>query len=397
MVRQLKNLYHFGVALLAVLFYRFPARQLMVIGVTGTDGKTTTVNLIHHLLSQAGLKVGMISTTGAKMGEKEFEIGLHVTTPSSWKIQRLLRKMVNQGMKFVILEATSLGLDQHRLFGVNFQIGVMTNVSHEHLDYHRTFKNYLKAKAKLFRGVSSAVLNQEDQSYQFFKSKIKKATIITYGLKKGDLTPQTFSFKTKLLGGFNQLNCLAAMAVARILKIPDEKIRRALLSFPPVKGRMEEIKEGQPFRVFIDFAHTPAAFGKVIPAVRELTQGEIIHIFGCTGERDKSKRPIMGATAAKLSDKIILTHEDTYGEKPEEILAEIEPGVKREGKVLGKTYWKVEKRGEAIRKAMEMAKAGDTILITGVGHQVSLNVGGQEVPWSDQEEARKAIKEKLNA
>lgn len=394
MVQKIKNWYHFLVALLAVLFYRYPANKLTVVGVTGTDGKTTTVNLIHHLLSSADLKVGMISTVGAKINKKEVNVGLHVTTPNPWRIQKLLRKMVSQGIKFVVLEATSHGLDQHRLFGVNFQVGVMTNISHEHLDYHKTFKNYLKTKAKLFKRAKKAVLNKDDQSYQLLKSKIKRAEIITYGLEEADLTPKAFPFKTKLLGEFNQANCLAVIAVARILKISDEKIKKALLSFQPVKGRLEEIKEGQEFKVFVDFAHTPAAFEKMIPVVRKLTKGEIIHVFGCTGERDKSKRPIMGLTAAKLSDKIILTHEDTYGEKPEKILGEIEPGVEKGGKVLGKTYWKVIKRDEAIKKAVRMAKEGDTVLITGVGHQTSLNINGKEVAWSDQKEAKEAIKEK---
>lgn len=392
-VNQTKHLF---LASLAALYYCYPARNLVVIGVTGTDGKTTTVNLIYHLLTSVGLKTGMISTVGAKIGEKKIKTGFHVTSPRPWKIQALLRLMLDQGINYVVLEATSLALVQHRLLGCNFKVGVMTNISHEHLDYHRTFKNYLKAKAKLFRGVKHAVLNCEDQSYSFLKKRIK-GKVITYGLKEGDLNLKSFPFKTKLLGEFNQLNCLAAVGVGRALKIADGKIKKALLFFPPVKGRMEEINEGQNFRVLIDFAHTPAAFEKVIPVVRGLTKGEIIHVFGCTGERDRSKRPIMGATAAKLSDKIILTHEDTYNEKPEKILGEIEPGVKKGGKVLGKTYWKVEKRGEAIRKAIKMAKAGDTVLITGVGHQMSLNLGGQEVSWSDQEEARKAIKEKLNA
>lgn len=397
MIQKIKNLKHFLVALLAVLYYRYPGRHLTVIGVTGTDGKTTTVNLIYHLLNNAGLKTGMISTVGAKIGKKKIKTGFHVTTPSSIKIQRLLRQMVNRGIEYLVLETTSHGLDQHRLWGCNFRIGVITNVSHhEHLDYHRTFKNYLKAKAKLFRGVAEAVLNRDDESYQFLKKRTK-ARIITYGLKKGaDLTPKTFPFKTELPGEYNQANCLAAMAVAKILKLPDEKIRQGLLSFSPVKGRLEAIKAGQNFKVLVDFAHTPRAFEKVIPVVRQMTPGQIIHVFGCTGDRDRSKRPIMGETAAKLSDKIILTHEDTYSEDPAKIINEIEPGVKKGGKIFGKTYWKVSDRKQAIRMAVNMAQKGDTVLLTGVGHQTTLNLGGKEVPWSDQKEAMKAIRERKN-
>jgi UDP-N-acetylmuramoyl-L-alanyl-D-glutamate--2,6-diaminopimelate ligase len=397
-VRKLKNWYHFLVALLAVVYYYYPARKLTVIGVTGTDGKTTTVNLIYHLLTSAGLKAGMISTIRAKIGEKKVETDFHVTTPNSIKVQRLIHSMANQGIQYLVLEATSHGLDQHRLLGCNFKIGVITNVTHEHLDYHKTYKNYLKAKAKLFHGVEHAVLNADDYSYGFLKQNARKAEIISYKLKgKADLTLKTFPFKTKLPGEYNQTNCLAAIAVGRIIGLSDQVIKKAMASFPPIKGRLEEVKVGQSFKVLVDFAHTPGAFEKVIPTVRQMTSGKIIHVFGCTGDRDKSKRPVMGETAARLSDKIILTHEDTYSEDPEKIISEIEPGVKKGGKVLGKSYWKVSDRKQAIRKAVNMAKKGDAVLLTGVGHQTTLNIGGQEVPWSDQEEARKAIKEKLSA
>jgi len=391
---------HLPLAFLAVLYYRYPARQLTVIGVTGTDGKTTTVNLINHLLTTAGFKTGMISTVGAKIGRRKIKTGFHVTTPNPWKIQALMRSMVDQGVKFLVLEATSMGLVQHRLLGCRFQIGVITNVTHEHLDYHRTYQNYLKAKAKLFARVKYAVLNRDDRSYSYLAARLKKkrrVKIVTYGLiKPADLTPKTFPFQTKLLGKFNQSNCLAAIAVAQILQIPDRVIRKALLSFKPVKGRLEEIKTGQNFRVLVDFAHTPHAFEVVIPAVRRITPGRIIHVFGCTGSRDPSKRPLMGEIAARLSDKIILTHEDTYFENPDQIIAAIERGVKKEGKVLNRDYWLVPDRKKAIRKAVGMARSGDTVLITGVGHQTTLNLGGREVPWSDQKEVRAALKE-LNA
>lgn len=391
-------------ALLAVLFYRYPARNLTVIGVTGTDGKTTTVNLIYHLLSSAGLKTAMISTVGAKIGKKQVRTGFHVTTPDSRRVQRLLRTIVNRGIKYLVLEATSHGLDQHRLLGCNFKIGVITNITSEHLDYHKTYANYLKAKAKLFQGTQYAVLNRDDKSYKYLYQRVTRPRpdevgnqstsqrVTTYGLSNADLTPKTFPFQTRLLGEHNQYNCLAAIAVARILKISDKTIKKALVSFQPVKGRLEEIKEGQKFKVFVDFAHTTGAFEKVIPTVRKLTKGEVIHVFGCTGDRDRTKRPIMGETAAKLSDKIILTHEDTYTEEPQKIIAEIEPGVKKGGKILGKTYWKALQRRDAIRQAIKMAKKDDTVLLTGVGHQTSLNLGGREVSWSDQEEARKAIR-----
>jgi UDP-N-acetylmuramoyl-L-alanyl-D-glutamate--2,6-diaminopimelate ligase len=388
-IRNLKNFYHLLSAVVATLFYRFPAKNLFVIGVTGTDGKTTVVHLIDHILNTAGRKVVKISTVSAP--------GFHVTTPDSWQLQKFLRKAVDSCTKYVVLEATSHGLDQHRLFGCHFQVGVITNITHEHLDYHGTWENYLKAKARLFREVKWAVLNRDDASYKYLRSSVisHQSLVISYGVKKkAGITPRTFPFKTKLLGEFNQYNCLAAISVAKILKIPDGKIKKALASFKPVPGRLEEIDEGQDFKVLIDFAHTPNAFKQILPTVKKLTKNEIIHVFGCTGDRDKSKRPVMGEISAQFSDKIILTHEDTYNEDPKKIIGEIEPGVKKRGRILGESYWKFYERKKAVEKAIEIARKGDAVLITGVGHQKSLNIEGKEIPWSDQEEVRKILKRK---
>lgn len=388
-IRNLKNFYHLLRAVLATIFFRFPARQLFVIGVTGTDGKTTVVHLIDHILKNAGKKSAKISTVSAP--------GFHVTTPDSWQLQKFLRKAVDDNKKYVILEATSHGLDQHRLFGCHFKVGVVTNVTHEHLDYHGTWENYLQAKAKLLQGVKWVVLNRDDDSFSSLEAIAKKAgaKIVNYGIRnRADLTPKTFSFKTSLLGEFNLYNCLAAIAVAKILKIADEKIRKALVSFPSVSGRLEEIDEGQNFKVFVDFAHTPNAFKQILPTVKKITKRRMIHVFGCTGDRDKSKRPVMGEISARFSDKIILTHEDTYSEDPQQIIAEIEPGVKKEGKVLNNSYWKIDQRRKGIKKAIGLAKKGDLVLITGVGHQKSLNINGKEVLWLDQEEVRKILRKK---
>lgn len=371
---------------MAVVWWRWPGQQVFVIGVTGTDGKTTTVHLIDHILRTAGKKTAMISTVSAP--------GFHVTTPNSWQLQRFLRQAVTEAKEYVVLEATSHGLDQFRLWGCHFQMGVLTNVTHEHLDYHRTGKKYLQAKERLFRRVKYAVLNQDDDSCQLIVQMLKCSNVemITYGIKKkADITVNNFPFQTKLWGEHNQYNCLAAIAAGKMLGISDQKIRQAVASFPGVKGRLEEVKVGQPFRVVVDFAHTPNAFQQVLATLRGMTQGKLIHVFGCTGDRDKTKRPLMGAISAKWADKIILTHEDTYHEPMEQIIDQIEIGVKKGGKQLGKNYWRIENRREAIKKALRMAKFNDTILITGVGHQTSLNLGGQEVPWSDQ----KVVKEFL--
>jgi len=231
---------HLPLAVFAVIFFRYPARKLKVIGVTGTDGKTTTVTLIHEILVNWGKKAALISTVTAKIGQKEIDTGFHVTSPDSWKLQRLLREIINQGFEYVVLEATSHGLVQNRFFGCHFKIGVVTNITHEHIDYHKTYLNYLKAKAKLFDRVKVGVLNRDDESFDYLNQKLKKKKIkvISYALKnKADFTPQNFPFKTPLLGDYNQYNCLAATAATSSLKIPALQIKKTLASFKGVEGR----------------------------------------------------------------------------------------------------------------------------------------------------------------
>lgn len=396
MIRRLKNFKHFLLAAAALIYYRFPARRLRVVGVTGTDGKTTTVSLLYHLLTEAGFKTGMISTTGAKILDRKVEIGDHVTTPGSWRLQKLLREMVEAGVEVAVIEVTSIGLDQHRLLGCRFEVGVMTNLSREHLDYHQTLKKYLETKSKLFRSVKFAVLNRDDVSYKFLAGRLSgrpAVRLATYGIKnRADLTPKTFSLKTFFPQEFNQLNCLAAAGAARFIGVSDEAISRALASFELPSGRMEEVPTGRGFRVFVDFAHTPRAFEMVIPVLKKMTKGRVIHVFGCTGDRDKAKRPVMGEVAGRLADLVILTHEDTYREDPRAIIEMIEPGVAKSGKREGREYWKIADRKRAIEKALSLAREKDIVLITGVGHQKTLNLGGREVDWSDQKAVKKALK-----
>jgi UDP-N-acetylmuramoyl-L-alanyl-D-glutamate--2,6-diaminopimelate ligase len=415
MLRRVKNLYHLLSAFFSVLYFRYPTKKLKVIGVTGTDGKTTTVNLIYSILEEAGRPVAMISSVS--------DTGFHVTTPGPWPLQKLLRKMVNQGVEYVVLEATSHGLDQHRLFGCNFQIGVITNVTHEHLDYHLTYENYLAAKAKLFRGVRVAVLNRDDKSYIFLKSKInppaggQKSKIISYGIRsQADFTPESFQFKTKLPGEYNQYNCLAAIGVAKSLGVSDEVIRKAVADFPGVIGRMEEIDEGQDFKVFVDFAHTPNALEQVLKTLRnsQLTtrnsqQRKLVVIFGCAGLRDREKRPLMGEIAAKYADFIVLTADDPRTEDVNQIADEIAQGcfTGRAKEIDHTTYYtphtayhyfvRIPDRQEAINFAIgKLARKGDIVVICGKGHEKSMCFGRTEYPWSDQEAVRKVLKERLN-
>jgi UDP-N-acetylmuramoyl-L-alanyl-D-glutamate--2,6-diaminopimelate ligase len=396
MIRRLKNFYHLLVALLANIVYRFPSKNLVVIGVTGTDGKTTTVHLICHILKEVGLKSDLISSVSAP--------GLHVTTPDPWILQQMLRKMVNKGIKYVILEVTSHGLDQHRLAGIKFWVGVVTNVTHEHLDYHRTYKNYLAVKAKLFRGVKIAVLNRDDKSYEYLsvKCKVQSAKCVTYGIKNGaDFTPKTFKFKTLLPGDYNQYNCLTAIAAASSLGIPEDKIKKAVASFEGVEGRMEEIDEGQDFKVIVDFAHTPNALENVLRTLKSLITNHqsLIAVFGCAGLRDVQKRPIMGEIAAQYTDFIVLTAEDPRTEDVNEIIDQIANGCKKADGMEGKTFFRIPDRAEAIRFAIQkLAKKGDIVIICGKGHEKSMCFGKTEYPCSDQKEAKKALKDlKKNA
>jgi UDP-N-acetylmuramoyl-L-alanyl-D-glutamate--2,6-diaminopimelate ligase len=390
------SLYHFPQAFLASLIYQYPTKKLKVIGVTGTDGKTTTAALIHHLLLKAGKKTALISTVSAKIGSKEIPTGFHVTSPHPGKLQRLLREIADKDYEYVVLEATSHGLDQHRLYGVNFLVGVVTNVTHEHLDYHRTFENYLKAKAKLFQRVKMAVLNQDDDSFAYLKSVVPSgAKVITYGIKsKADFTPKTFRFKTLLVGEYNQHNCLAAVAVVSSLGISDDRIRKAIASFKGLEGRMEEINEGQDFEVFIDFAHTPNALKNVLKTLSGLKPpaSNLIVVFGSAGERDKEKRPKMGEISAQLAEMAVLTAEDPRTEDVNQIINQIAKGCQKAGGVEGKTFFRVPDRAKAIELALKKAKKDDIVIICGKGHEKSMCFGRTEHPWSDQKAVRKVLK-----
>jgi len=400
-IGRLKNLKHFLEAILALIIYRYPGRQLKVIGVTGTDGKTTTVHLIYHLLNTADKKVAFISTVGAKIGKKEIDTGFHVTTPNPWHVQKILRQLVNQKIEYVVLESTSHGLDQHRLLGCNFSIGVLTNITHEHLDYHRTFKRYLKAKAKLFKNVKIAILNRDDKHFNYLKRVAKKAQVISYGIKKkADFTPQNFKFKTSLVGEYNQYNCLAAIATASSLGIEEKVIRKAIQSFKPVKGRMEEIKEGQKFRVIVDFAHTPNSLKQTLKTLRSQipSKSRLITVFGCAGERDREKRPMMGKIATELADLTVLTAEDPRTEDVDEIINQIAKGCQKGGGVEDKTFFRVPDRQEAINFAIQkLAKKNDIVVICGKGHEKSICFGKKELPWRDQKAAKKALGVRLRS
>lgn len=397
MWQQLKNLYHLLIAILFVLFYRFPARKLKTIGITGTDGKTTTVNLIYEILRKSGRKVSMISSVEAIIGGKEYGTRLHVTTPDPKDIQRLLHQAVLAGSEYFVLETSSHGLSQNRLWGCRFYLGVITNISHDHLDYHKTHFNYLRAKAKLFDQVKVGILNRDDQSFDYLNQKLKakKRKIITYGLKnKADFTPHTFPFKTSLLGDYNQYNCLAAAATASFLGIPREVIKESLAHFTGVKGRLEEIKNKFGFKVFIDFASTPNSLKNVLMALRKIlpVKGRLIAVFGSAGLRDIQKRAMMGEVSGKYADLTVLTAEDPRTEDVNKIIEQIAQGALKKGAQEGKTLFRVPNREEAIKFAIQkLAKKDDIVVTCGKGHEQSMCYGKTERPWSEHQAVQKAL------
>lgn len=386
-VQKLINLLkHLPLSLLAMVYYSWPGKDLTLIGVTGTDGKTTTATLIYEILKKAGYKAALISTVAAKIGNKEITTGLHVTSPSPWQLEKLLRMIVDKGFKYVVLECTSHGLDQYRLFGINFKIGVITNVTHEHLDYHKTWEQYLAAKAKLFCRSQYCILNKDDASFDFLKYK-SRDKIISYGIKSGDFTPQNFPFKTKLIGKYNQSNCLAAIAAVKTLGIKDKYIRQAVAQFRGVIGRMQEIKKGQNFRVFIDFAHTPNALEQALKTLRALKPRKLIAVFGCAGLRDSKKRPLMGEISCRLADKVVLTAEDPRTEDANEIIDQIIKGCREKKKI-----YRHPDRQKAIEFALlKLAQRNDLVGIFGKGHEQSMCFGRKERPWSDHQAVGKAL------
>jgi len=395
MWQEIKNIYHLGIAILANLFYGFPSRKLRVVGVTGTDGKTTTTSLIYRILNTAGLNASMVTSVGAVIDGKKYDVGFHVTTPSPFAVQRFIKKAVDSGSKFLVLETTSHALDQYRVFGTRFEIGVLTNVTHEHLDYHKTYENYVKTKAKLLKMSKIAIVNKDDESYALLNSKfrIQNSKLRTYGMREdADINPQAFPFKTNLIGEFNKYNILAAISVCKALGIPEDAIRKGIENFVAPFGR-EEIIYNKDFTVMIDFAHTPNAFDQILKSVRPMVKGKLIHVFGSAGLRDISKRPIMGKISSQYSDVIILTSEDPRSEKISKIMNDIFSGIQN-SKFKIQNLLRIEDRQKAIETAIKMAKKGDFVIMTGKSHEKSMNYGHGEVPWDEFASAKDALKKR---
>lgn len=408
-----------ALAYLSASWHGFPARKLVMIGVTGTDGKTTTANLIHSILTAAGVNAGMVSTVNAFIGGKAFDTGLHTTTPDAPDVQEYLAQMVEAGQTHCVLETTSHGLAQYRVDACEFDVGVVTNITHEHLDIHGSFEVYRAAKARLFemltastrKGVpKTAVLNADDPSFEFLRQ-IKADAELSYGVAtcalvstrdivyKPDatrfvaITPRgRIRLQTSLVGEHNVLNVLAATSVALALKLPVEAIQRGIAAMLPVPGRWERIDEGQDFLAVVDFAHTPNALEKALRAARQMTKGQAIVVFGSAGLRDVEKRGLMGHVAGRLADKIVITAEDPRTESLDDIMAAIAEGVRAEGKREGVDFWRVGDRAEAIYLAARLARRGDLVMSCGKGHEQSMCFGTIERPWDDRQAMREALR-----
>lgn len=400
-MQRLKNYYHLFSGLLANIFYRFPSRGLTIIGITGTDGKTTTTSLIYHILKSSGKKSAMITTLGAEIDGEKFTHELHVTTPNAWTLQKYLRIAKNKGITHVALEVSSHSLDQYRVIGIPFAVGVLTNITHEHLDYHKTYENYVRTKAKLLQRARIAIINHDDGSYTSVLKYLTAKIPQTYSLYNSGaiLTLEKFPFTTKLIGEFNLYNSLAAALAARAVGIGDEKIKQALATFTAPVGRQETIYDKE-FKVISDFAHTPNGFEKLLPALKKITSGRLIHVFGCVSQRDDSNRPLMGKASSNYSDIIILTADDPRGESIQKINQEIKRdiiGFKAISREEYRTGMKniiieIDRREKAIGFAVQIAESGDTIISTGKSHEKGMNYDGvHEEEWDE----TRAIKEAL--
>jgi UDP-N-acetylmuramoyl-L-alanyl-D-glutamate--2,6-diaminopimelate ligase len=420
-----------ALAHLSAAFYDHPARKLTVIGITGTDGKTTTANIIFQILKFGGIRAGMISTVSAQIGDQHLDTGFHVTTPEAPDVQAYLSQMVDAGLTHVILEATSHGLAQHRLTACEFDMAIVTNITHEHLDYHDSYIAYREAKAGLFTSIEAAtdkpfkpprgaVLNRDDESYDYL-SRITTVPTLCYGVNLdadvrsfnelilgngiqftahgSDLGGSTFEIDVNcpLLGLFNVYNCLAAITLTGgIMGIDPADVRRGLAEIQDVPGRMERIDMGQEFSAIVDFAHTPNALQRTLETARQLTGGRVIALFGSAGLRDREKRFLMAEISIDLADFTILTAEDPRSESLNDILSEMARGAVSHGGVEGKTFWRVPDRREAIRFAFSLTEPGDLVIACGKGHEQSMCFGETEYPWDDRVAMRAALAEYLD-
>ncbi|MFO0920649.1 MAG: UDP-N-acetylmuramyl-tripeptide synthetase [Candidatus Saccharimonadales bacterium] len=406
---------HLVEAIILNIIYGFPARDMKVIAVTGTNGKTTTTYMIHKMLSQAGYKTGLMTTVAFGVGENIKPQIQHMTNVPVPELMKRLKYMRSERIDWLVFEVTSQGLAQNRVWGVPFSVVVLTNITHEHLDYHRTFENYREAKKRLFtfanknrRGLKVGIINADDPSCQIFVDAI--ANPVTYGIKEGalratkvHLTPAGSRYMAKIRGdeyrinchipgSFNVSNSLAAVAVGRAVGLTKHQIEKGIDSMRAVEGRMTRIVEGQDFDVIVDFAHTPDSFEKLFKDLRPVVKGKLIVMFGSAGRRDEAKRAAQGKLAGEYCDEVVITEEDDRDIDGIEIMNQIAGGAEQVGKVRDKDLFLVHNRTEAIDFTLKRAKKGDTVILLGKGHEKTIERADGEHPWDESATTRDALR-----
>ena len=401
------------------IVYGFPSKNMHIIGVTGTNGKTTTSFMIHKMMVQAGIRTGLMTTVANGIDDNIKPQTVHMTTTSAPVLQKRLRDFKKAGVQWVVLETTSHALAQHRVWGIPYEIAVLTNITHEHLDYHGTFENYVRAKRWLFEiaaknGRKFGAVNADDPSARAFLDVIPFAT--SYGVKNGFLRAtniklhsdgsdfvakigkDSYDIHCNIPGEFNVYNSLAAVAVGREIGLTKKQIEDGIAALKGVEGRMTVVDEGQPFSVIVDFAHTPDAFERLLHDLRQSTKGKLITLFGSAGRRDETKRAIQGEIAGKYSDEVILTEEDDRDVDGNEILAQIASGAEKSGKKKDKDLFLILDREEAIGFALTRAtKTADTVILLGKGHEKTIERADGTYPWNEIDVASTALQEKLKS
>lgn len=395
--------------------YGNPAKNLRVIAVTGTNGKTTVVNVLNEILKEAKYKTAMFSTAQIEINGVKRINDLNRTVALTQDLMRFYRDAKRAKVDFVLIEATSHALDQYKLSTTPIEMAIMTNLTQDHLDYHKTMENYAAAKAKLFKmNPKYIVLNRDDEWFDYYNAYQAGYQKMTYGkdpkadaridriklFRRGTELDMVVDHQTKLElatalpGEYNAYNVAAAVSAAYLLNIGLKDIVEGVANLEGIPGRFDRVEEGQPFDVIVDYAHTPDGYEKVLTAARGITKKRVILVFGSCGDRDKAKRPIMGSIAARMADRIILTDEESYNEDPQQIRDQVYEGIV-EAHGAAKTT-EVPDRREAIKKALSIATKGDTVLITGMGHEMYRIVNGERIPWNDAQAVKELLHDKLD-
>ncbi len=414
--QKIEPLGHLAEAVLFNLIYGFPARKMQVIGVTGTNGKTTTSFLIHKMLVESGYKTGLMTTVGYGVGSDIKMQVHHMTNVPVPELMKRLKWMKGRGVEWLVLETTSHALAQHRVWGIPYSIAVVTNLTHEHLDYHKTFERYVAAKRSMFRltqrnarGRRLGIANADDSIAAEFATETENSVL--YGVQKGDVQATnvklrsdglsykartadvTYDIQSHLPGSFNVYNTLAAVSVGRVLGLDKKQIEQGIAALEGVEGRMTSIDEGQEFSVIVDFAHTPDSFEKLFKDLRPVVKGKLIVLFGSAGRRDEAKRAIQGELAGKYADEVVITEEDDRDINGMEIMDQIADGAEQAGRKRDKDLFLVHDRTEAIAFAIGRAKsADDTVLLLGKGHEKTIERADGEHPWNEIGTAKDAIR-----